>query len=64
MIMAALLVFGGTYYFSTHKSDKCTAADRALNNCVPAGSCTPPGDPREDTVDCMTYDYDRKYKGN
>lgn len=42
--------------------DKCTAQDRQQNNCVPAGRCTPPGDPREATVDCALKNYDHKFK--
>lgn len=56
-----VLVFGLAYYFTKQNSNKCTAADRTQNNCVPAGRCTPPGDPREATIDCDIKDYDHKF---
>lgn len=60
-LLITVLVFGVAYYFVGQNSDKCSAADREQNNCVPAGRCTPPGDPREATVDCDIKDYDHKF---
>ncbi|QQS20088.1 hypothetical protein IPL85_01365 [Candidatus Saccharibacteria bacterium] len=60
-LLIAILIFGLAYYFVGQNSDKCTAADRAQNNCVPAGRCTPPGDPREAVIDCGITDYDHKF---
>lgn len=45
-------------------ADRCTAADRTNSNCVPAGRCTPPGDPREATIDCDIKNYDHKFDTN
>lgn len=41
--------------------DACTSKDREQNNCVPAGRCTPLGDPREATTDCVIKNYDHKF---
>lgn len=60
-LLIAVLVFGLAYYFFGQNSDKCSAADIANNNCVPAGRCTPTGDPRETTIDCNIKDYDHKF---
>lgn len=40
---------------------KCSQKDREQNNCVPTGRCTPPGDPREATIDCDLKNYDHKF---
>jgi len=40
---------------------RCSQQDREQNNCVPAGRCTPPGDPRESTIDCDIKKYDHKF---
>lgn len=61
VLLAAVLILGLGYYFAGQNSDECTASDRAQNNCVPAGRCTPPGDPREATIDCEIKDYDHKF---
>lgn len=42
--------------------DACSAQDRLENNCVPAGRCTPLGDPREATMDCDIKQYDHVFK--
>lgn len=49
-------------YFINAPSDRCTSKDRRQNNCVPAGRCTPLGDPLEEVTDCRIKDYDHKYK--
>ncbi len=56
------LVFGFACYYFGQKTDKCSAFDRAKNNCVPAGRCTRAGDPRESNVDCVLKNYDHKFK--
>jgi len=56
-----IVVFGIVYYFVNQPSDKCTVVDRAQNNCVPAGRCTPLGDPREAVIDCEIKNYDHKF---
>jgi hypothetical protein len=61
-LLTGALIFSLAYYFIGQHSDKCTASDRTQNNCVPAGRCTPPGDPREATVDCALKSYDHKLK--
>lgn len=68
VLVAAVLVAGIAYYLAVQHtnttgghSDACTATDRAQNNCAPAGRCTPPGDPREATVDCDIKNYDHKF---
>jgi hypothetical protein len=34
---------------------------QSSKQAVPAGRCTPPGDPREATVDCALKNYDHKF---
>jgi len=53
----------GLIFMITRRSDRCTAGDRAQNNCVPAGRSTPPGVPREATIDCKLKNYDHKFSG-
>jgi hypothetical protein len=55
------LAIGSVVYFINQPSDACTAKDKEQHNCVPAGSCTPPGDPREGTVDCRIKNYDHTF---
>lgn len=57
-----VIIIGTAVYMNQRTSDKCTSADRANNNCVPAGRCTPPGDPREAVVDCPLKNYDHKFR--
>lgn len=45
----------------TIEADKCTQADWDNNNCVPPNRCTPPGDPREATIDCVLTPYEHKF---
>ncbi len=60
-IVIIAVVAGLAFYFVRQPSDRCTSQDRGQNNCVPAGRCTPPGDPREATIDCQVKDYDHKF---
>lgn len=62
VLLITLLTFTLAYYFVLQRMDKCTAIDKVQNNCVPAGRCTPPGDPREATIDCALKNYDHKFK--
>ena len=61
-ILVALLVL--LAFIHKQPSDKCSAIDRQQNNCVPAGRCTPPGDPREATTDCALKTYDHKFNSS
>jgi hypothetical protein len=61
-LLVVAIVAGPAIYFMRQPSDKCTEKDRQQNNCVPAGRCTPPGDPREATIDCELKNYDHKFK--
>jgi hypothetical protein len=45
----------------TNPLPRCNQKDREQNNCVPAGRCTPPGDPLEAFVDCDLKNYDHKF---
>lgn len=58
---AILLLLAALLYFFRPPNDACTKHDRAINNCVPAGRCTPPGSALEQVVDCNITGYDRKY---
>lgn len=55
----ALIVAVFLYHFSL--GDRCSQYDRTHHNCVPAGRCTPLGDPREATIDCQLKNYDHKF---
>lgn len=45
---------------SNQPADACTAMDRNIKNCVPAGLCAPT--PQQDAlIDCALKDYDRKF---
>ena len=66
-ILAILLVlsFASVIWALTDGFDRitnsCTDADRASNNCVPAGHCGPKGSLIDQTIDCKTRNYDRKF---
>jgi hypothetical protein len=60
-VLALILIIGSVLYFVSRPNDKCTPKDREQNNCVPAGRCTPPGDPREGTIDCQIKGYEHKF---
>lgn len=65
LIIAGLLILvvivGSIAYFVSQPKDTCTPKDREQGNCVPIGRCTPPGDPRESTIDCQIKNYDHKF---
>jgi len=60
-VLALILIIGSTVYLFSRPGDVCTSKDREQNNCVPTGRCTPPGDPREGTIDCQIKNYDHKF---
>ena len=61
-VLIALLVLALAYYFVGQHSDKCTVLDRVQNNCIPAGRCTPIGDPQEAATDCVLKKYDHRFR--
>jgi len=60
-LLGLAVITGVALYVARQPTDRCTAADRQQINCVPAGRCTPPGDPREATIDCQITQYDHKF---
>ena len=61
VVLAVVLVAVAVLIINKSPSDACTPNDWDVNNCVPAGRCTPPGDSREPLIDCMLKDYDHKF---
>ena len=60
-LLALVLIIASIAYLINRPSDRCTSKDREQNNCVPAGRCTPLGDPREVGIDCQLKNYDHKF---
>ena len=60
-LLVLVVIVSSVAYFVSQPKDACTSKDREQGNCVPAGRCTPPGDPRESTIDCQIKNYDRKF---
>jgi hypothetical protein len=62
IVLLALVVMVGVLFSRRNQpNDACTPKDREQNNCVPAGRCTPPGDPQESKIDCLLKNYDHKF---
>lgn len=65
VVVLVLVFLAGTLFYKLRApSDKCTDKDSQINNCVPAGRCTPPGHPLEYVTDCPVAEYDKKYDPN
>jgi hypothetical protein len=60
VVVTLVLVAGALSWRFARPKDKCSSRDREINNCVPAGKCSP--NPGLDAVlDCEVKNYDRKY---
>ncbi len=57
LLIIGLIVASGVYVLSQSK-DRCNTKGRRPDNCVPANNrCTPPGDPREEGINCGKAEY-------
>jgi hypothetical protein len=57
LIILALII-GGAVYYAANRSNRCDTSGIRPNDCIPANNrCTPPGDPREATIDCAEFRY-------